>query len=241
VTDWKRAEVAHLHRETATVTTLRLRVVDWRGHLAGQHVDVRLTAEDGYTATRSYSIATPAAPRGVPTIEITVQETTNGEVSPFLAYIAGVGDQLEVRGPIGGWFTWQAEQTEPIQLVAGGSGVVPLMSMLRSADASADRGRMRLLYSTRSPETVIYRAELDSRAASTEPSPVVYRFTRSGGASDAAMIGRIDALTIMDSTIPASVQPTCYVCGPNGFVETAAALLIDAGHDPRFIRTERFG
>jgi ferredoxin-NADP reductase len=155
---WRTGTVIAVHDETATARTITLQVPDWPGHLAGQHVDVRLTAEDGYSAARSYSIA--SAPSLEKRLEITVERLPNGEVSPYLTQQVAVGDDLELRGPLGGWFVWRTEQTEPIQLIAGGSGLVPLMAMIRSRAASGGSAPFRLLYSVREPGAVFYREEL---------------------------------------------------------------------------------
>ena len=155
---WRVAKVVAVHDETATARTLALAVRDWPGHVAGQHVDVRLTAPDGYSAVRSYSIA--SAPSSDGRIEITVERLPNGEVSPYLTQEVMVGDELELRGPIGGWFVWRSDQTEPIQLVAGGSGIVPLMAMIRSRRSAGSTAPLRLLYSVREPGAIFYRDEL---------------------------------------------------------------------------------
>ena len=155
---WRVGMVVALHDETATARTITLEVSDWPGHVAGQHVDVRLTASDGYSAVRSYSIA--SAPNSERRVELTVERLPNGEVSPYLTQEVAIGDPLEVRGPIGGWFVWRSEQTEPIQLVAGGSGIVPLMAMVRSRALARSTAPFRLLYSVREPQAVFYREEL---------------------------------------------------------------------------------
>jgi len=228
---WRVATVATLRDETRTARTISLRLEGWPGHLAGQHVDVRLTAEDGYAAVRSYSIAS-AAGADDDRIDITVEELQNGEVSPFLTHELRVGDQLEVRGPIGGWFVWRHEQTEPVQLVAGGSGIVPVMAMLRTHRRHENGAEMRLLYSTRTPQTVIYRDELDG-------ADVLY--TRSAAADTVRPAHRLDAADVRTYALLAAEIPTCYICGPTGFVEAAADLFLSVGHPARLIRTERFG
>jgi ferredoxin-NADP reductase len=228
---WRVATVATLRDETRTARTISLRLEGWPGHLAGQHVDVRLTAEDGYAAVRSYSIAS-AAGADDDRIDITVEELQNGEVSPFLAHELRVGDQVEVRGPIGGWFVWRHEQTEPVQLVAGGSGIVPVMAMLRTHRRHENGAEMRLLYSTRTPQTVIYRDELDG-------ADVLY--TRSAAADTVRPAHRLDAADVRTHALLAAEVPTCYICGPTGFVEAAADLFLSVGHPARLIRTERFG
>jgi ferredoxin-NADP reductase len=229
---WRVATVAALQDETRTARTISLRVEGWPGHLAGQHVDVRLTADDGYAAVRSYSIASAAGRRDDDWIDITVEEVEDGEVSPFLTRDLAVGDQVEVRGPIGGWFVWRHEQTEPVQLVAGGSGIVPVIAMLRTHGHHENGADMRLLYSTRTPQTVIYRDELDI-------ADVLY--TRSAPADTVRPAHRLDTADVLTYALPAADSPTCYICGPTGFVEAAADLFVSAGHPARLIRTERFG
>ena len=228
---WRVATVVEVRDETRTARTILLHVEGWPGHLAGQHVDVRLTAEDGYAAVRSYSIASAAGAAGE-RIDITVEELDDGEVSPFLTRDLAVGDQLEVRGPIGGWFVWRHEQTEPVQLVAGGSGIVPVMAMLRTHRRNENATDMRLLYSTRTPQTVIYRDDLDG-------ADVLY--TRSAPADTVRPAHRLDTADVLTYALPAAESPTCYICGPTGFVEAAADLFLSAGHPARLIRTERFG
>jgi ferredoxin-NADP reductase len=226
---WQVATVTAVRDETATCRTLVLDVPDWPGHLAGQHVDIRLTAPDGYRASRSYSIAAAS-----PALELTVETLDDGEVSPYLTQVLAPGDPLEVRGPVGGWFVWRPGQPGPVQLVGGGSGVVPLMAMIRAGAPQA-----RLLYSVRRPDTVIYAAELDKLAARGDLE-LTYAYTREAPA-DAGRTGRIDADLITAATWPPDAAPTTYVCGPTPFVEAAADLMVDAGHDPATIRTERFG
>jgi len=227
---WQVATVVALRDETRTARTISLRVDAWLGHLAGQHVDVRLTADDGYSAVRSYSIASAAG--GDEALELTVEELEDGEVSPFLAGELAVGDQLEVRGPIGGWFVWRPEQIEPVQLVAGGSGIVPVMSMLRTHRRRPNGTDMRLLYSTRTPETLIFRHELDG-------ADLLY--TRMAPPDTVRPAHRLDTADVLTYSLPAAESPTCYICGPTGFVEAAAELFLSAGHTARRIRTERFG
>jgi ferredoxin-NADP reductase len=234
---WQLATVAEVYDETATARTLVLDVPDWPGHLAGQHLDIRLTAPDGYRASRSYSIASSASEEQV---ELTVERFDDGEVSPYLTQVLSAGDPLEIRGPVGGWFVWRPEQPGPVQLVGGGSGVVPLMAMLRAHEASASTTPMRLLYSVRRPSAVIYRDELDLRSASEEVT-VTYAFTREAPTDWDRPPGRVDADLIAAVTWPPEVSPTSYVCGPTPFVETVADLLVSAGHDPAAVRTERFG
>jgi ferredoxin-NADP reductase len=236
---WRVAKVVAVHDETATARTLALTVRDWPGQIAGQHVDVRLTAPDGYSAVRSYSIA--SAPNSDGRIEITVERLPNGEVSPYLTKELMVGDDLELRGPIGGWFVWRRDQTEPIQLVAGGSGVVPLMAMIRSHASAGSSAPFRLLYSVRDPGAVFYRDELQALSDQNNSVIVTYAYTRATPKDSPRPPGRIDAALIATGTWPSNVAPTSYVCGPTSFVERATDLLIAAGQDRERIRTERFG
>jgi ferredoxin-NADP reductase len=224
--------------ETGLATTLRLDVPGWPDHRAGQHVDVRLTAEDGYAAQRSYSIA--SAP-GSDRVELTVVRIEDGEVSPYLATDAEVGDQLELRGPIGGWFVWDGtDGVTPILLVAGGSGVVPLMAMMRhhaNIDASA---AMQLVYSSRTEADVIYRDELAALSSGGRRA-VTITLTRETSTAWAGRRGRVDKEMLSELGWPPEVGPQCYVCGPTPFVEAVADALVSLGHDPGRIRTERFG
>jgi len=236
---WRVGTVVALRDETPRAKTITLDIPDWPGHLAGQHVDVRLTAPDGYSAVRSYSIASAA--NSEKRIELTVEQLPNGEVSPYLTQELEIGDLLELRGPIGGWFVWRAEQTEPVQLVAGGSGIVPLMAMIRSRAAAQSTAPFRLLYSVREPEAVFYRDELQSLSALDRSVSVMYVYTRAIPKNWPRPASRIDAALIAEATWPASLSPTCYVCGPTSFVETATGLLIAAGIDDGMIKTERFG
>jgi ferredoxin-NADP reductase len=213
---------------------LRLAVDGWPGHLPGQHVDVRLTAEDGYTAQRSYSLAAPA---DGDVVELAVQRVTDGEVSPFLVDEIEIGDAVEVRGPLGGWFVWRAEQPEPVLLIGGGSGIAPLMAMLRARVHAGAGGPFRLIYSVRTPADVYFADEL----AATSGAEVTVLYTRAAPERSARPPHRIDAADLDAHGWPAATQPTTYVCGPTPFVETVATLLIEAGHDPARIRTERFG
>jgi ferredoxin-NADP reductase len=173
---WRVATVVALHDETATARTITLEVPDWQGHVAGQHVDVRLTAPDGYSAVRSYSIASAPNPKNC--VEITVERLPDGEVSPYLTQEVLVSDRLELRGPIGGWFVWRTHQTEPIQLIAGGSGIVPLMAMIRSRASAGSTAPFRLLYSVREPGAVFYREELEPRSEQDRAVMLTYAYTR---------------------------------------------------------------
>jgi ferredoxin-NADP reductase len=209
-----------------------LDVPGWPGHRAGQHVDVKLTAEDGYSAQRSYSIA--SAPDGQ-RLELTVQRIGDGEVSPYLTGVLAPGDPLELRGPIGGWFVWDPSSTAPVLLVAGGSGVVPLMSIIR---ANTGKVPVRLIYSVRSPADILYAPELSERAR-VSPLDITYLYTRAAPAGQPT--GRISANIVAAAAWPPDGKPAIFVCGPTGFVETAADLLVAAGHDPASVKTERFG
>ena len=234
---WLVATIKASTDETATARTLMVEVPGWPGHLPGQHADVRLTAEDGYSAQRSYSIASAPEPGR---LEFTVQRLDDGEVSPYLAGIAEPGDQFDLRGPIGGWFTWSpaAAGQRPLLLLAGGSGVVPLMSMIRAHGAAKSEVPVGLIYSVRSPSDVIYQTELSERSLSS-PLTVDYRYTRS--APPGKRPGRIDAAAITRLAPPPAARPDIFVCGPSGFVEAATSFLVDAGHTPATIKTERFG
>lgn len=219
--------------ETVRVRTLELDVPDWPGHRAGQHVDVRLTADDGYTAQRGYSIA--SAP-GEP-VAITVERLEDGEVSPYLTQELHPGDAIELRGPIGGYFVWDGGEA-PLLLVAGGSGVVPFRSMLRHRARTGADGPVRLLYSSRTLEDVIYRAELD------EPVPgvqVVHTLTRAQPAGWHGRAGRVDATLLGELAWPAERDPLAFVCGPTAFVEVVAQALVELGYPPARVKTERFG
>jgi len=247
-TSWLPATLATARRENAVARTLAFDVPGWPGHRAGQHVIVRLRAEDGYTAQRSYSIA--SAP-GVGAIELTVQRLPDGEVSPYLTDIIEPGDQVEIRGPIGSWFTWSPAASAPVQLIAGGSGIVPLMAMIRAVDGTVP---CRLLYSARTPDDVIYGDELERRSSGSRLA-VTYLFTRAGdrrgtpsrapapaaSTGSVSLPGRISAAVVASATWAPEMAPEIFACGPSGFVEAAASLLIEAGHHPATIKTERFG
>jgi ferredoxin-NADP reductase len=236
---WHVGKVIALRDETVTARTITLEVADWPGHVAGQHVDVRLTAPDGYSAVRSYSIA--SGPNSEERVELTVERLSNGEVSPYLTQELAVGDRLELRGPIGGWFVWRTHQTEPIQLIAGGSGIVPLMAMIRSRALAGSAAPFRLLYSVREPAAVFYREELQALSGHDQAVNLTYAYTRAAPKNWPRPPGRIDAALIANATWSSNLVPTCYVCGPTSFVEGAAGLLTASGHSPDKIRTERFG
>ena len=231
---WRVATVRAVRAETPTTRTIVLDVPDWPGHVAGQHVDIRLTAEDGYQAERSYSIA--SAPEA-PDLELTVERIDDGEVSPYLTDELREGDQFEVRGPVGGHFTWRVAQGGPLLLVAGGSGLVPLMAMLRHRAARGSDVDARLLVSARRWDDVIYRDELRGLAG-VETS---YALTREQPPGWTGFDRRIDAPMLEAVGPPPADGPRVFVCGPTAFVERAADLLVAAGHDPRAIRAERFG
>ena len=224
--------------ETPRVRSLELDVPDWPGHLAGQHIDLRLTADDGYQAQRSYSIS--SAPGDGGRLAITVERLEDGEVSPYLTDELRAGDHLEVRGPIGGWFVWSSSAAAPLFLVAGGSGVCPLMAMLRDRAARSSTVPARLLYSARDAGDVIYRSELE-RLAAGEGLDVVLTLTRSRPAGWTGYARRVDSRMLGEVAWPPERQPSTYVCGPTPFVESVAESLVALGHDPGRIRTERFG
>jgi ferredoxin-NADP reductase len=234
---WRVAVVVALRDETPTARTIVLDVPGWPGHVAGQHVDLRLTAPDGYSTERSFSIASaPAGDR----LELTVVPVPDGEVSPYLAGVLADGDQLELRGPVGGWFVWRPGAAEPVLLVAGGSGLVPLMAMIRSRGQAADKSPFQLIYSVRDPASILYAEELRRRARDDKGLDVTYAFTRVAPPGSGRPAGRIDA-GLLAAGWSADRRPAVFVCGPTGFVEAAANLLVDIGHDPRRIKTERFG
>ena len=218
--------------------TLRLQVPEWPGHLAGQHLDVRLTAEDGYQAQRSYSIA--SAPEDS-RLAITVERLEDGEVSPYLVGELKVGDKVELRGPIGGYFVWKSGDARLLLLIAGGSGVVPLMAMIRHRALVGDRTPTRLLYSSRAYEDIIYRTDLERFAAAGDGLAVVHTLTRERPAGWTGYARRIDREMVRDLAWPKEQSPLVFVCGPTSFVETASQLLVDSGYDPSWIKTERFG
>jgi ferredoxin-NADP reductase len=206
--------------------------------LSGQHLDVRLTAPGGYSTERSFSIAAADRPR---CFELTVQRVPDGEVSPYFVDEMAIGDQIEVRGPIGGWFAWRPESTDPILLVGGGSGVVPLMAMVRERGRARSRAPFRLVYSARSVDEVLYRDELADRSSTDDGLVVDQIFTRSAPAGYRRPLSRINPMDLADLSWAAGSAPRCYICGPNGFVESTAQLLLALGHAPAMIRTERFG
>jgi ferredoxin-NADP reductase len=235
---WLLAELVELVAETPRVSSLILGVPGWAGHRPGQHVDVRLTAEDGYQAERSYSIATPADGEH---LVLTVEKLEDGEVSPFLTEELRPGDRFELRGPIGGYFVWDGSSPGPLHLVAGGSGVVPLMAMLRHRAAAGREAPATLLYSSRAFADVIYREELDRLAANDPGLTVAYTLTRDQPEGWTGFGRRIDEDMLGEVFGGADPEATAFVCGPTRFVEVAAEGLVGLGYDPSRVRTERFG
>jgi ferredoxin-NADP reductase len=233
---WQVAEVVDVVTETPRVKTIAFDVPGWPGHRAGQHVDVRLTAEDGYQAQRSYSIG--SAPDGTQ-IELTVERLDDGEVSPYLTDELRPGDQIELRGPIGGYFVWEPSQDGPLLLVAGGSGVVPLMAMIRARAAAASETDTRLLFSSRAWDDVIYRDELEQLNGGG--LRVVHTLTRSQPPAWTGYTRRVDSEMLADVGPGPAERPRVYVCGSTPFVEAVAEALVHLGHDPQGIKTERFG
>jgi ferredoxin-NADP reductase len=234
---WLVGTVAETVPETPRAVTVHLDVPEWPGHRAGQHVDVRLTAEDGYSAQRSYSIA--SAP-GAERLQLTIERIDDGEVSPYLTTVLDVGDQLELRGPIGGYFVWDGADSRPVFLVAGGSGVVPLMAMMRHHADLRSEADMHLVCSARTLADIIYRDELEGLADHPHRA-VTITLTREQPQGWAGRLGRVDAALLKAAGWPASARPCCYVCGPTSFVETVADALVGLGHAPTDIKTERFG
>jgi ferredoxin-NADP reductase len=236
---WQLGDVVAMQTETARAKSITLALPNWMGHRAGQHVDVRLTAEDGYQAERSYSIASP--PEDGQRVTLTVERLDDGEVSPYLTDELRVGDKLELRGPIGGYFVWEASLGGPLLLVAGGSGIVPLMAMIRHRAAVGSMVPTRLLYSSRSFEEVIYRDELDRLVKSGTMLEVVHTLTRSQPPGWTGYARRIDSEMLRVVAWPVEERPLTFICGPTPFVETAAASMVTLGHEPGRIKTERFG
>lgn len=235
---WLFGEVVEVIDETARVRTLVMEVSGWPGHMAGQHVDVRLTAADGYQAQRSYSISSaPDDPR----LALTIERLDDGEVSAYLVDELRVGDRLELRGPIGGYFVWDVSAGGPLLLVAGGSGICPLMAILRHRSAVGSAVPTRLIYSSRSLDEVIYRAELDRIAAAGNGLTVLHTLTRSQPSGWSGYGRRIDTKMLADAAWTPADAPLTYVCGPTALVETVADSLVNLGHDASRIKTERFG
>ncbi|MEV0456938.1 ferredoxin reductase [Catellatospora methionotrophica] len=235
---WLAARLVAFRDETPSARTLVFDVPDWPGHLPGQHVDVRLTAEDGYSTERSYSIAAPADGTRV---ELTVQLVADGEVSPYLTGTLSIGDVIELRGPVGGWFVWRSADQSPVLLIGGGSGIVPLMAMIRARRAAGSKALFRLLYSVRTPEDRYYADELRARARDDFGLDVGYVYTREAPEGWPLPPRRLGVADVNNNGWPPDFQPACFVCGPTGFVEAVADILIALGHDARRVKTERFG
>ena len=236
---WQIATVSAIRDETPSVRTFSLKVPAWRGHRAGQHVDLRLTAEDGYSVERSYSIA--SEPERTGAIDLTVERLPDGEASAFLHDVVVVGDRLEIRGPIGGYFVWDVSVGGPLLLVAGGSGVVPLMAMVRHRTRSGSTVPARLLLSSRHVEEIIYREELEGLAARADGLAVVHTLTRSQPAGWTGYTRRIDERMLAEVLEPIGIAARTFICGPTALVETAANGLVRLGLPADRIRTERFG
>ncbi|HEX6542325.1 MAG TPA: ferredoxin reductase [Ktedonobacterales bacterium] len=236
---WRRATVLRHIQETPHVTSLVLNVPNWVGHRAGQHLDVRLTAEDGYQTERSYSIA--SAPLGDTQVTLTVERLEDGEVSPYLTDVLRPSDELEVRGPIGGWFTWRPEEGGPLLLVAGGSGVAPLMAMIRHRRAVQSPVPVCLLYSSRTYEEIIYREELDGSATTDEDLTVAYTLTRSQPPGWQGYSRHIDRAMLEEVGWAPEEHPLIFVCGPTPLAEAVATLCVERGYAPERVKTERFG
>jgi len=235
---WRLAEVVEVVPETPRTKSLVLEVPGWEGHKAGHHVDVRLTAEDGYQAQRSYSIA--SAPED-DRLMLTVERLGEGEVSPYLTDVLIAGDKLELRGPIGGYFTWEAKDGGPLLLTAGGSGVVPLMAMIRHRSAVGSKVPTRLLYSSRSYEEIIYRKELENLATPDGSLEVYHTLTRTKPESWGGYDRRIDAEMLAEVSLSPDERPLTFVCGPTPLVEAVGTALVGLGHAPAHVKTERFG
>lgn len=234
---WRPARVSEVVEATPSARLLRLQVPGWPGSEAGQHVDIRLTAEDGYQAVRSYSMASYGPGD---TIELGVDEVPEGEVSPYLVRDVLPGDELEVKGPLGGYFVWRTGGKRPTQLIAGGSGIVPLMAMVRAATDASAAASVRLLYSVRRPEDAIYRDEL-RQLGGDGGAAITWAYTRSAPDGWQGRVGRLDAESIRAAVWPVEREPIVYVCGPTGFVEHVADALVALGHAPSNVKTERFG
>jgi ferredoxin-NADP reductase len=237
--NWQPGEVIAIKVETEQTKSLTLAVPEWMKHRPGQHVDVRLTAEDGYQAERSYSIASP--PEEKQRLTLTIERINDGEVSPYLVDELQVGDKLELRGPIGGYFVWEASLGGPLLLLGGGSGIVPLMAMIRHRLAAGSKVPTRLLYSSRSVEDVIYRSELERLQSLDATLEVIYTLTRSQPPGWMGYSRRIDNNLLREVAWPPEQRPLTYICGPTQFVETAATGLLSLGYEAGQIKTERFG
>jgi ferredoxin-NADP reductase len=235
---WRIGEVVETSPDTPRTKSLFLEIPGWKGHKAGQHVDVRLTAEDGYEAQRSYSIA--SAPEDN-IVELLIERLADGEVSSYLTDELGVGDGLELRGPIGGWFAWEAREGGPLLLVAGGSGIAPLMAMIRHRHAVGNDTPVRLLFSSHTYEEVIFREELERLAAEDETLKITHTLTRSAPPGWKGYDRRIDGEMLKEVAFSLEERPLAFVCGPTPLVEAVATDLVRLGHEPACVKTERFG
>ncbi|GMA23929.1 oxidoreductase [Luteimicrobium album] len=240
---WRVATLASAHAESATARTLELDVLDWPGHLAGQHVDLRLTAADGYTAERAYSLSAPLDPAAPGRVAVTVQRVPDGEVSPYLVDAFEPGQLIEVRGPVGGWFVWEPgfADAAPVLLIAGGSGIVPLIAMVRARRGAGNRTSFRLLYSVRTPDDAMFTDELTGVRGRADGVEAQVFYTRAAPLDAAREARRIGLQDVAAHGWPPELRPVCYVCGPTGFVEAVTRMLLALGHDPAAIRAERFG
>ena len=236
---WLLATVSELHEETVHAKTITFDVPGWRGHMAGQHVDIRVTAEDGYVAQRSYSIASPGGPD--PRLQLTVERVDDGEVSPFLLDELRVGDSIELRGPIGGYFAWSPGTAGPLMLVAGGSGVAPLMSMLRTRAPASSRAPARLLYSSRSERHIIYRRELDRMRGAGDGFTLTHTLTREVPDGWSGERGRIGRAMLTQRVFAPRERPQVFVCGPTPFVDAIADQLVAIGHEESSIKPSGCG
>jgi ferredoxin-NADP reductase len=236
---WRLGRITRRVEQTPRVKTLTLAVPGWPSHQAGQHVDVRLTAPDGYQTERSYSIASP--PETSDELELAIERLEDGEVSPYLVDVLTVGDQVEFRGPIGGYFIWNVAFDGPLVLVAGGSGIAPIMAMIRHRFARGSHVPTRLLYSSRSLEEVIYKSELDQFAGRGDGFEVFHTLTRAQPVGWSGYAKRIDRNMLRDVFFDPQERPLCMVCGPTALVETVANTLVELGHPADRVKTERFG
>jgi ferredoxin-NADP reductase len=232
---WRPATIVGARMLTEHSRSLELEVPGWPGNLPGQHADIRLTAPDGYQAVRSYSLASSGADER---IELGIDRLPDGEVSPYLVDFAEIGDTVEVRGPLGGWFVWRSGNPQPVQLIAGGSGVVPFIAMIRARSAAEVRSPFRLLYSVRSPADAMYRDYLEQPPAGTA---VNWIYTREVPAGVSRPAGRVTADDLAADVIPVDQQPLIFVCGATNFAEDVSALLIDHGYPASMIKIERYG
>lgn len=237
MSEWQVTTVVSQIRHSDSARSLRLALSEPFTAVPGQHVDIRLTAEDGYSTARTYSVSDAREPR---TVEVTVERAEDGEVSPYLVDIVEVGEPLEVTRPHGGWFTWDGSGPAPVQLIAGGSGLGPLMSMLRHREVAAPAVRFNLVYSLRSPDRILFGDEL-RQLVEHRRLPVHLAYTRRGTGTDDRTTGRLDAAELAHLTMHPGQEPTVFICGPTAFVEYCAAAMIGAGHARERIRTERFG